>query len=143
VAGAGVAAMPRVLAAADDAAKTQAELKKLQGMWVPISGEVAGVKKDVAGAEQLEFDGETFNVWHGNKVEEKGTIKLDLSKNPQELDLTFQDGIKEGQTHLAIYAWDGANLKFCIVKEGHARPTDFTTKPGDDRFLLVMQRQNP
>ena len=38
VAGAGVAAVvPRALAAADDAAKVEAERKKLQGTWVAVS----------------------------------------------------------------------------------------------------------
>jgi RNA polymerase sigma factor (sigma-70 family) len=144
VTGAGVAAVvPAAVAAAEDAAKVKAELKKLQGMWVAVSGEAEGVEKEVAGAEQLEFDGANFNTWHGGHVEEKGTIRLDPSKNPMEIDLTVQEGKNEGKTHLAIYAWDGANVKFCMVKEGHPRPTDFTTRPGDNRVLVVMGRQDP
>jgi uncharacterized protein (TIGR03067 family) len=144
VTGAGVAAVvPRALAAAADAAKVKAELKKLQGMWVAVSGEAEGAEKEVAGAEQLEFDGEAFNTWHGGHVEEKGTIRLDPSRNPMEIDLTVQEGKNEGKTHLAIYAWDGANVKFCMAKEGHPRPTDFTTRPGDNRVLVVMGRQDP
>jgi RNA polymerase sigma factor (sigma-70 family) len=144
VTGAGVAAvLPRALAAADAAADVQAELKKLQGLWVPVTTEVEGVKKEVADAEQLEFDGATFNTWHGGHVEEKGTITLDPSRNPKEIDLTVQGGRNDGKAYLAIFAWDGANLKFCMVKGGHPRPTDFTTRPGDDRFLMVMKRQDP
>jgi RNA polymerase sigma factor (sigma-70 family) len=144
VTGAGVAAVvPRALAAAEDAAKVKAELEKLKGMWVPVSGETEGVEKDVAGAEQVEFDGATFNIWHGGHVEEKGTLRLDPSRNPMEIDLTVHEGKNAGQTHLAIYAWDGANVKFCMAKEGQPRPTDFTTRPGDTRVLVVMGRQNP
>lgn len=144
VTGAGVAAVvPAALAAADDAAVVKAELKKLQGRWVPVTAETEGVKKEVDGAEQFEFDGDAFNTWHGGHAEEQGTIALRASKNPKEIDLTVQGGRNDGKAHLAIYAWDGANLKFCTVKEGHPRPTDFTTKPGDGRFLVVMKRQNP
>jgi RNA polymerase sigma factor (sigma-70 family) len=144
VTGAGAAAVvPRALAAAADAAKVKAELKKLQGTWVPVSAEVGGVQQEAAGAEQLEFDGESFNTWHGGHIEEKGTIRLEPSKDPKEIDLTVQEGKNEGKSHVAIYTWDGANVKFCMVKEGHPRPTDFTTRPGDNRMLVVMQRQNP
>jgi RNA polymerase sigma factor (sigma-70 family) len=144
VTGAGVAAVvPGALAAAEDAAKVKAELKKLQGMWLAVSGEVGGMEMEVAGAEQLEFDGETFKTWHGGHVEEKGAIRLDPSKNPMEIDLTVQEGKNEGKTHLAIYAWDGANVKFCMVRDGQPRPTGFTTRPGDDRVLVVMGRQDP
>jgi uncharacterized protein (TIGR03067 family) len=135
--------VPGALAAAEDAAKVQAELKKLQGMWVPVSGESEGAEKQVAGAEQLEFDGATFNTWHGGHLEEKGTFRLNPSKNPMEIDLTVQEGKNEGKTHLAIYAWDGANVKFCMAREGEPRPTDFTTKRGDNRVLVVMGRQDP
>jgi RNA polymerase sigma factor (sigma-70 family) len=146
VTGVGVAAValvPGTLAAADAPAVVKAELKKLQAMWVPVSGEVGGVEQDVAGAEQLEFDGKAFNTWHGGHLEEKGTIRLDPSRNPMEIDLTVLEGKNEGTTHLAIYAWDGANVKFCMVREGHPRPTDFTTKSGDNRVLVIMKRQDP
>ena len=48
-----------------------------------------------------------------------------------------------GKTDLAIYAWDGANLKLCWVKDGDKHPTDFATKPGDKRVLLILKRQDP
>jgi uncharacterized protein (TIGR03067 family) len=111
-------------------------------MWVPVSGETGGVQQDVSGAEQFEFDGETLNTWHGGHVEEKGTIRLDPSRDPKEFDVTFQDGKNAGKTYLAIYTWDGANLKFCMAKQGHPRPTDFTTTPGDNRVLVVVKRQD-
>jgi RNA polymerase sigma-70 factor (ECF subfamily) len=145
VTGAGVAAVvPTALAAADDAAKAQAEQKKLQGTWAVVTFEKAGVRKEGdANAEQIQFEGDTFSILHGGHVEENGTIKLDPSKDPLQIDLHFREGKHEGQTDLAIYAWDGANLKLCWVKEGSQRPTDFTTKPGDDRVLLVLKRQDP
>jgi RNA polymerase sigma factor (sigma-70 family) len=142
----GVAAVvvPKALAAADDAAKAkaQAELKKLQGMWVIVSGEKAGVKKEGSGEEFLKFDGETFSIWHDGKVEESGTIKLDPSKDPMEIDLQFQEGRKAGKTGPGIYAWDGENLKLCMGDpDGGTRPTDFTTKP-EERILIIFKRQD-
>jgi uncharacterized protein (TIGR03067 family) len=143
--GAGVAALvPRALAAADGAAKVAAELKKLQGTWLCTSFEKAGVKKEGEGnEEQIKIEGEAFSIWHGGHVEEKGKIKLDPSKKPTEIDFEFQEGKHEGKTNLAIYAWDGASLKLCWVGNGDQHPTDFGTKPGDNRVLLILKRQEP
>ena len=143
--GAGVAALvPRALAAADDAAKVAAELKKLQGTWLFASFEQAGVKKEVQGnEEQLKIEGESFSIWHDGHVEEKGKIKLDLSKDPMRIDLQFQEGKHEGKADLAIYAWDDANLKLCWVRDGDKHPSEFATKPGDKCVLVILKRQDP
>jgi RNA polymerase sigma factor (sigma-70 family) len=144
VTGAGVAAvLPGALAAADDKDKVKAELKKLQGTWVDVYAEKAGEKLEKVGENQMKFEGETFSVWHDGHVEEKGTIKLDPSRNPMEIDLQFQDGKHAGQTALGIYAWDGEELKLCGAgPDAGARPTDFTTTTRD-RFLVVLKRQGP
>ena len=61
-----------------------------------------------------------------------------------ELDLQFLEGKHAGKTALAIYAWDGENLKVCGVRPDEVpRPTDFTTAPDDNRVLVVFRRQNP
>jgi uncharacterized protein (TIGR03067 family) len=139
-----VAVVPRALAAADDATTVEAELKKLQGTWLIATFEQAGTKKEATGnEEQLRIEGETFSLWHDGHLEEKGTIKLDLSRNPKAIDFQFLEGRRDGQTDPAIYTWEGANLKLCLVREGEERPTDFTTKPGEKRVVAIMRRQDP
>jgi RNA polymerase sigma factor (sigma-70 family) len=141
--GAGFAAVvPTVLAAADETDKAKAEAKKLQGKWYPISLEQGGVSVEDFGEKHLEFDGETFALKDGDKVQGKAIFKLDPSKDPMEMDLEFTEGKIEGKA-LAIYAWDGANLKFCAVKPGHDRPKDFSTTDGDERALFVLKRGKP
>jgi RNA polymerase sigma factor (sigma-70 family) len=144
VTGAGVAAgLPRALAAADDADKVQAEKKKFQGTWVDVYAEKAGKEQEQVGDHQLKFDGETFSVADHGHVEEKGTFKLDPSKNPKEIDLRLRDRNDEEKTALGIYTWDGENLKLCLGEPGGGtRPKDFTTMP-EARFLLIVKRQDP
>jgi RNA polymerase sigma factor (sigma-70 family) len=144
VTGAGVAAgVPGALAAADDAAKVKAELKKFQGTWVDIYAEKAGKQQEQVGDHQLKFDGETFSVADHGHVEEKGTFKLDPSKNPKEIDLRLRDRNDEERTALGIYTWDGENLKLCLGQPGTAaRPKDFTTTP-EGGFLVVVKREDP
>ena len=144
VTGAGLAAVvPKALGAADDAAKVKVELKKFQGTWVEVYVEKAGQKREPDGEHQLKFDGETFSLADHGDVEETGTIKLNPSKNPMEIDLRFQDRNHEEKTVLGIYTWDGENLKLCWGEPGEAtRPTDFTTTP-EGGFLVVVKRQGP
>ena len=114
------------LAAADDDPKVKAELKKFQGTWVLIYAEKAGEEQDV-GDRQLKFDGETFSYADlGRDVEDKGTFKLDPSKNPKEIDIRLRKtDNRDEKTVLGIYTWDGENLKLCLGNraEGRARRT--------------------
>jgi RNA polymerase sigma-70 factor (ECF subfamily) len=143
VTGAGVTTgVSRARAAADDAAKVKAELKKFQGNWVDIYAEKAGKKQEEVGDHELKFDGETFGVADHGRVQEKGTFKLDPSKNPKEIDLRIRDRNDEEKTGLGIYTWDGENLKFCWGEPGgEKRPTDFTTRDGG--VLVIVKRQDP
>ena len=119
VIGAGVTAgVSRALAAADDDPKVKAELKKFQGTWVVIYGEKAGEEQEQVGDYQLKFDGEKFSFADHGQVEDKGTFKLDPSKNPKEIDIRLRDRNDDEKTVLGIYTWDGENLKLCLGEPG-------------------------
>jgi RNA polymerase sigma-70 factor (ECF subfamily) len=132
-----------VLAVADDTSRASAELKKLQGTWVAVSSEESGTKNDETGEHSMRFDGETFALLEHGEVHDRGPFRLDPSRDPMAMDITFEEGKMKGKTGRAIYAWDGELLKFCGAIEPKERPTDFTTQAGDDRLLVVLKRQNP
>lgn len=133
--------VPRALAAVDDAEKRQSELKKLQGTWKFALVERAGERKEPDGdAEQLEIEGEAFSIRHGGHVEEKGKIKLDVSKTPMHIDFQFEDGKHKGVTDLAIYAWDGEKLKVSWIGGADRHPTEFTTKDVEKQVLVILKR---
>ena len=135
--------LPRSFAADDDAPNVVTELKKLQGSWVVVSAVEGGVQGKRAGEHRLLIDRKTFMLTDGEEVVLKGPFKLDPSKNPIEMDIKFEDGKMKGKTGLAIYAFDGANLKFCGVEDLYERPRDFSSAPGDSRTLLVLKRAKP
>ena len=144
LAGAGaVLLLPKLFAADDDAPNVVTELKKLQGAWVVVSAVEGGVQGKRAGERRLLIDRKTFMLMDGGEVVLKGPFKLDPSKDPIEMDIKFEEGKMKGKTGLAIYAFDGVNLKFCGVEHLYERPKDFTSAPGDSRTLLVLKRAKP
>jgi RNA polymerase sigma factor (sigma-70 family) len=134
-----VAVVPGVIAAAADT--VEAEKKKLEGTWVPLAVTESGKEQELTDARRIKIEGDIFALMEGDEVHARGPFKLDSSRNPMEIDIAFDFGKMSGKTGRAIYAWDGANLKFCGAIEPHDRPTDFTSTAGDGRLLLLLKRQ--
>jgi RNA polymerase sigma factor (sigma-70 family) len=144
VTGAGTAALvPAVLAAADEPARAKAALRKLQGTWVVVAATESGTKQDGDEEHVMRFDGETFVMLEHGEVHNRGPFTLDASKDPIEMNITFDEGKMQGKTGRAIIAWEGEQLKFCGAIEPAERPTDFRSEPGDHRLLVVLKRQAP
>ena len=127
----------------DDA---KAELKKLQGTWELVSGEVDGKKVADEDAKQSKI------TWNGNKVslvtphqsKEKilGTItKIDLTKNSKEMHWVRSNGPKAGTTMVAIYEFEGGDqYKICFDPSGKSSPKEFATKEGTGHIRHTWKR---
>jgi uncharacterized protein (TIGR03067 family) len=74
---------------------------------------------------------------------DKGTVKLDPSKKPKEIDIVGTEGPNKGKTILAIYELDKDTLKVCYDLSGKARPTEFKTKADTMQFLVTYAREKP
>lgn len=130
-----------------DGPKDKEEWTRLFGNWVAIKG---GAYKGVEVSEEditksghrLVFNGETLSWYTALQTDPilTGTIKLDPTKTPKHLDLTFK---RDGQTVVApcIYELDKDTLKLCY-DEG-TRPTEFKTKvEAANLKLYVFKRKN-
>ena len=133
--------------AADGEAKEEAVAKDLQafkGTWRLSSKEEDGKKfseeeiKDVIGT----IDGSgKVSVRRGDKVINEATVKLDPTKKPKTIDVTFTEGERKGQRVLGIYEIEGDAFRVCVARPGDERPAEFSAKAGSGRTIVVYKRQ--
>ncbi len=85
----------------DAAAK---DLKRMEGDWVVVSMEVDGMKipDEDAMAYFRSVKGDQYTMSRYRKVVGKGTIKLNATKKPREID-ALPAGAGEGKSVLGIY----------------------------------------
>jgi uncharacterized protein (TIGR03067 family) len=133
--------------AADGDAKEEAVAKDLQafkGTWRLSYKEVDGKKfsdeeiKDVIATN----DGSgNVSVRHGDKVMGEGTVKLDPTKKPKTIDITFTEGERKGTRSLGIYEIESDAFRVCVARAGDERPADFSAKAGSGRTLIGYKRE--
>src|SRR5579859_4959063 len=86
--------------------------KVLEGAWQPVSGEQAGEKfpEDVLKTIKLVIKDGKFTVTVGDKPD-KGTLTLDATKKPKEMDIVGTEGPSKDKKILAIYEVTDDTLK--------------------------------
>jgi uncharacterized protein (TIGR03067 family) len=71
----------------------------------------------------------------------KGTYKVDVSKKPKQIDMTFTEGPEKDKTMVGIYELEGDTYRVCVNPTGKGRPTEFASKPGSGHVLEVLKRE--
>jgi len=130
-------------ALADD--EGEKELKKMSGNWVPTLMQLNGKKQpaEIAKAITLTIDGSKYNTAVGAEKDE-GTLKVDTTKTPREMDITPSVGENKDKTIPCIYEFKGNELKICYGLNGSERPADF--KAGEDGkgvYMLITYKRAP
>lgn len=126
---------------ADDPAKK--DLKFFEGSWTLAALEVNG--KDVP-AQNLEgtvltIKGSDYKVALKNKTVIACVIKLNPTKSPKEIDMTFTDGPNKDKVHKGIYRFDGAKFQLARgLNPEQARPNQFATWPDTNYFVATWKR---
>lgn len=121
--------------AAED--QSEKDLKEMAGNWVPTLMQLNGKKQaeEVTKAIKLTIRGDKYNTVVG-KEKDEGTLKLDATKEPREMDITSNIGESKGKAVPCIYELKGDELRVCYGLDRIARPTDFTA--GEDTKGVVM-----
>lgn len=124
-----------------------AELKKFQGTWVLISGEMGGKKVHDKHVKQskITFAGDN-KVELVNPHQHKETIiatvvKLDTTKNPRQMQWVRSSGPNSGITVTAIYKFDSPDkYRICFDPAGSTVPTGFTTNKRSGHIRQIWKR---
>lgn len=134
------------LGAAEAATVDKNELKKLQGKWLLVSGDVDGKPVDDKSLKQsrMTYQGDKITIFTPHQSKSTMTAKLkrlDPKKSPHEMDWSRSAGPGKGKTMQAVYEFDGKNsYRVCFDPSGERRPTGFTVGSGDCHILHVWKR---
>ncbi|HTK74118.1 MAG TPA: TIGR03067 domain-containing protein [Gemmataceae bacterium] len=122
----------------------KAELKKLEGTWLPTTVQQNGRNwpdEQVKGLKLVIADGKYTVTVSGN--DDKGTLKVDPNAKPATMDIVGTDGPNKGRTIPAIYDLSADTLKICYGLGVETRPTQFESKPGTRLLLITYKREKP
>jgi uncharacterized protein (TIGR03067 family) len=110
-----------------EAAKPDPDLKLLQGRWKITYHETAGEKDTDENLWEMEVKGDRYTLT-ADGTRTTGTIKLDSSKTPKQLEYTVGDE-DTPTTYHGIYELSADVYQTCDTEKGvDPRPTEFKTK---------------
>lgn len=131
-----------VLAAAAVASAQPAdEFKATAGKWTVRKATISG--KDFTAAFKgmeltLAADGGYKLVFNGET--DTGTVTVDATKTPRQMDIVGKVGPNAGKTIRTIYKLDGDTMTVCYELGDGPRPTAFESKAGTKVFLAEYTR---
>ncbi len=127
--------------ASDDAVKK--DIKLFEGTWTVTSMEIEGMKapEETYKNSKLVCKGEEFSFTDPSGTVYKGKFKIDPSKKPKTIDITFTDGPNKDEVMLGIYELDETTYKLCAKAMTKDRPTEFSAKQGSGQILEVLKKE--
>jgi RNA polymerase sigma factor (sigma-70 family) len=133
--------------AAKAAPKT--DLDRLQGVWKLDHAEInGGTARNLEALKKvrLVIKGDKITLGKDEGHDETGSIKVDSTKQPKEIDLILTGPAGNPLTNPGIYKLDGDKLTICYaphLDNGQDRPTEFDTKDGGRLWVLVRSAPPP
>jgi uncharacterized protein (TIGR03067 family) len=131
-----------VLVGADDPKpeEVRKDLDALKGTWTITKLERDGEELLPVGV-RLEAQ---FGESELSSPNIKASYKLDPSRTPKAIDLSYTEGPAAGQTVKGIYKLEGDTLAICRpLPATDERPKEFSAAAGSGRMLLLFKRSKP
>ena len=117
------------------------DLDRFQGTWNLVSATQDGnvLPQDKVKQTTIVFKGDTFRFPGSAEyaTSKEGTVKLDETKSPKEMDAIST----EKEVMLGIYVLQEYGYKVCFAPAGKPRPTQFTSTPGSGYILQSWERR--
>jgi uncharacterized protein (TIGR03067 family) len=126
--------------AGQEGAKT--DTGPIQGGWKMVLGFINGeeLPADQVMTGELTIEDDQYHAKLGTAAS-TSKIKVDSSKTPKEIDLTYTDGDQKGKTVKGIYRLNGDDLTICRgLTEMRARPTEFAAPVNSGLLLVTWKR---
>jgi uncharacterized protein (TIGR03067 family) len=121
-------------------------MKQMEGTWETVSITRDGKKVSPPGEARMHFivrDGH-WTVKKGDQTIEGGTLKIDPSTTPKQIDVTPTSGKHKDQTLHGIYELMGDRARDCFaLAPGGQRPKSFSAPEGSGNRLTVYRRLKP
>ena len=122
-------------------AASKTDLERLQGTWHLVMAMQDGnaLPEDKVKQTTIVFKGDTFRFPGSAEyaTSKSGTVKLDETKTPKEMDAIST----EKEVMLGIYALEENGYKVCFAPVGKPRPTAMASAPGSGYILQAWQRE--
>jgi uncharacterized protein (TIGR03067 family) len=134
-----------MVAADDPKDAVKKEYDKFEGTWKMESFTVDGKPTPIETFAEfrMTLKGENFTTVTA-EGKTNGTYKVDPSKSPKTIDITFTGGPLDGLTMLGVYKLDGDTYTVCLpAGGGKERAKELASKPGSGLVLEVLKRVKP
>jgi len=120
-------------------AQVPAPVQALQGRWTGAAGEHDGRPLDAIKGGVMTITGDAFEVRTASGNLLRGTLKVDTSKSPLQMDLLHADGARWE----AIYEVSGDTFRLNYVEAGgkDGRPEAFATSDKTEASIVAMRRE--
>ena len=135
-----VALVVGLVAPAASAQDSAAALKPLQGRWIITSAQHQGKAIEGLTGGVMLITGQTFEIRPATGMPMKGTLKIDSTKRPLQIDFTHAGGVRwEGIYEVAV-----TSLRLAYVDAGveEPRPDGFTTSAKSEVSSVSMRRES-
>lgn len=118
-----------------------ADVKALDGNWVPTKVEILGREAPLKNFEttKLTIAGDTYSVTSDGTTD-KGTVKTDATAKPATLDILGTSGPNKDKNIVAIWKLEGDKLQVCYNLDGKVRPTAFESTSANSWLLISYKR---
>ena len=119
------------------------DLDRMQGTWVVVSLTEEGKAVLAKDVEELEIviEKNTYTAFDKGMMVVKYEFKLDATKKPKEIDLTYLVGLDKGKTVPAIYKLGKEQFTICLDEEKKNRPKVFESKENETSSVLVLKKK--
>jgi len=120
------------------------DIDLLQGAWTVTTLEMDGrqVPSGMLGGARIVVQGDRF-ISTGMGATYEGTLELDASSAPRQINMKFAVGPEKGNINPGIYDLQGDTLKLCLATRGDARPSSFASAPGSGVAFETLTRGEP